>query len=805
MRKTQRLELCKPGWYRAGLILVLGAMILAGLTPFFSTSAFAWTPTGNLATGRSGHTATMLPDGSVLVAGGGNATTDFASCELYNPAFGFWSLNGHLEQARTDHTATLLPTGKVLMAWGITSNGFPSIPCELYDPSVGTSIPTACISRERVGHTATLLADGKVLFVGGEDGNANFPIDELYDPATDTWTALSGSERAFHTATLLSNGKVLVAGGTSTGGVLSTCKLYDPATRTWTSTGNMSSERALHTATLLQNNRVIVTGGYDWRSVAFSDTYNPLTGNWGGWYEYGSLENNAGRFGHTATLLADGELLLTGGVSDYNYASLYSSCLLFYPPWLAGENLATARVGHTATLLQNGKVLVAGGDNGTVAFSSCELFDPTTGSLTVNITPSAATSAGAQWNVDGGAWKNSGETITGLSTGYHKINFKTLPQWACQSQSVYISAGQTTTVGADYYQLAWLTVNISPPDAASQASWGSSAPPYGPFTSSATIAYRAGTCTISFSSVYGYDYPPARTVTLLPGQTTTINVAYTPWPSLKVLLEPADMASQDWILDGHYQIYNGRVVYPGAGTHTVSFTYVSGWIAPATRTVVLSSGQTVVRGIYTRPGSVSIDFTPAEAVTAGAQWQLDGGSWNNSGAILSGLAAGQHTVRFNTVPGWSIPPACSVRVYPEQTSTRTIRYFPRPQGTLSVTINPASAVTAGAQWRVDSGSWQNSGNSIQISPGTHVVTFSLVSGWIKPASRAFYIYSEGARQITSTYAPRRIETSIESSPPSSGNTGSLHTGPSGSETSAAGIVVIRSYPDTTREQSDEEE
>jgi hypothetical protein len=203
------------------------------LLSFLSTVVQAqtnFTSTGSLTTARYNHTATLLPNGLLLVAGGYNYSY-IASSELYNPATGTWATTGSLNTARQNHTATLLPNGLVLVAGG-NDEGGELASCELYNPATGTWTTTGSLNNAREGHTATLLPNGLVLVVAGVYlyNGSGFPliICELYNPATGIWTTIASlsTARDGHTATLLPNGLVLVAGGDDYNSVLASCDLY---------------------------------------------------------------------------------------------------------------------------------------------------------------------------------------------------------------------------------------------------------------------------------------------------------------------------------------------------------------------------------------------------------------------------------------------------------------------------------------------------------------------------------------------------------------------------------------------------
>ena len=363
--------------YPFRLIMVLVGLISVAtfvLEPVAHAQASGdWMPTGSLNIPRNNHTATLLPNGKVLVVGGANGAG--SSAELYDPATGRWSITGSLLGARSEHTATLLPDGKVLVAGG--GNGGVLNSAEIYDPTSGNWSVTGSLNAARFRHTATLLPDGKVLVAGG---GSPLNTAELFDPNTGTWsiTASLHTGRRYHTATLLPGGKVLVTGG-FTGGftqglcpcidfVTNSAEIYDPVTAKWRVTGNLNLARDSHTATLLQNGKVLIAGGTDgtlidageYIRLASAELYDPATGSW---TVTGSL--HTARYYHTATLLSDEKVLVaTGWITDT--AELYDPAKGI---WSLTANLSTPVALHTATLLLNGNVLVAGGTS--------ELYDPT--------------------------------------------------------------------------------------------------------------------------------------------------------------------------------------------------------------------------------------------------------------------------------------------------------------------------------------------------------------------------------------------------------------------------------------------
>jgi hypothetical protein len=375
---------------KAALRRVLVAGLLSGLAATGplpaqakATDVGAWAPAPNLLEGHVAHTATLLNDGRVLIAGGTHVDgVARARSELFDPRANRWTRAADMIHARAGHAATLLADGNVLVTGGQTGLSIFDdqvlASAEIYHPKTDSWTAVAPMNAPRRMHSSIRLHDSRVLVVGGANAAPGSALPaaeqeqaELYDPQRDRWS-LTGTGLPLlssEAATLMPNGTVLVTGAsTGTGFATTRAELFDPATSRWQpTTWPMATPRYGHTATLLPDGKVLLVGGYTTQQQLSGGVVYPV-GELLTTSEMFDLRGNTGirvgysripRFEHTATLLRNGTVLVVGSA----YASNADS-QIFDPKnteqW-ASTGLTMDRYLHTATMLTDGRVLIAGG------------------------------------------------------------------------------------------------------------------------------------------------------------------------------------------------------------------------------------------------------------------------------------------------------------------------------------------------------------------------------------------------------------------------------------------------------------
>jgi Kelch motif len=368
-------------------LLLVSALCLSGHGMPSTTGPGSVTEIAAMHLARASHSSTLLPNGKVLIAGGfagsGGEYRPYPSAELFDPRTGTFQPVADMSIGRSGHTATLLKNGKVLIVGGWTGRYQLRRSAELYDPATNTFKTTGNLVFERAGNTATLLPDGRVLIAGGEDRQENaLNTAELYDPATGTFaeTGSMADPRGSQTAIALKNGKVLIVGGGSghypSQTIYRSAELFDPATGKFTSAGQMTVPRHKHAAILLASGRVLIVGGSDnrdWRGeYSTAELYDPATNSF---HATGSMSTQRFKLPEAITLLPSGRVLVAGGGP---FAELYDEASGAFTK-VAGT-LGAAHFFASTTLLESGQALITGGyaetNGGLPATPAAWLYQP---------------------------------------------------------------------------------------------------------------------------------------------------------------------------------------------------------------------------------------------------------------------------------------------------------------------------------------------------------------------------------------------------------------------------------------------
>lgn len=357
----------QPGDQFCSIANMYGSLGNADITNINLSCGNKVTAAASMSVPRSGHTATLLANGKVLVAGGDT----LATYELYDPATDSWAAARNLPGSLSGHTANLLQNGKVLVT-GDSGAGSISL---LYDPASDAWTTTLTpMATARSGHVSVVLADGRVLVAGG----ASISSAEIYDPVTGVWSSAGSltlnTANTVKSATLLANGKVLVTKGQLiTGSGLGAAEIYDPASNSWTQTS--SAPNFANSAFALPNGTVLVTTSAS--ATSFALIYDPLTDSWSNFTSAKGFDPATGRvfypYNAGEILLSSPDTLMVtqatiGGSEQYYFTYNFTENI-----WYQGQQV-TARSNYAATALPNGRVLISGGIIGSAVSNLAELY-----------------------------------------------------------------------------------------------------------------------------------------------------------------------------------------------------------------------------------------------------------------------------------------------------------------------------------------------------------------------------------------------------------------------------------------------
>lgn len=322
-------------------------------------------PLPSMRIARMAHSATALPDGRILVAGGfGSDSAHPASAELFDPATSRFLPATAMRTTRYSHTATALADGRILFTGGYGPGGRILRSAELYDPATGRFVDAGALTEPRADHVAVRLADGRVLIAGGMGPDWTYLASaELYDPVTGRSSRVGDMTvpRESHVGVRLANGQVLVVGGhvgrRSAMRLHASAELYDPATATFRRTGDMATPRHKHDAVRVADGRVLVTGGADLRDsdgqYDSTEWYDPATGRF---TQGPRLQRPRYKHARSAVLLRDGRLLVAGGATAAETWDPATGRFTIVP----GAARLPANFSAVAALA-DGRVLVTGG------------------------------------------------------------------------------------------------------------------------------------------------------------------------------------------------------------------------------------------------------------------------------------------------------------------------------------------------------------------------------------------------------------------------------------------------------------
>ncbi len=361
--------------------------------------------------------------------------------------------------------------------------------------------------------------------------------------------------------------------------------------------------------------------------------------------------------------------------------------------------------------------------------------------LSISLAPNVA-----QWRVDQGVWQNSGATVTNLTPGNHAVEYSSVPGYQpAAAETVTLTAGNLTTLQRSYVQYAQLSVTLAPGIAQWRANGGAWQ------SSGATVSLLPGSYTVDYSTVAGYIAPGSETVSLAAGQALAWSRDYVQLAQIAVTLSPG---VGQWRLDGGaWQASGATLANLNPGTHLVDYSSLGGYIAPPSENVVLNSGQTLaLQRAYIQLAAINVTLS-----LSSAQWRIDGGAWQSSGATVANLTPGSHALEYSAAAYYTAPAAETVTLNPGDSLALQRTYVRLAQ--IGVGLSPSTG-----QWRANGGAWQPAGGWLWVPAGTYTIEFSPLAGYTAPPNETVTVDVGGVFATTRYYTSQKPTLQISLQP-----------------------------------------
>lgn len=402
------------------------------------------------------------------------------------------------------------------------------------------------------------------------------------------------------------------------------------------------------------------------------------------------------------------------------------------------------------------------------------VYQVPTAQLRVTLTPYNAATVGARWRLAGeSAWRNSGETVSGITSSSVQVVFQPLAGWdSPTTQTIPLTMSRTNLVtGAYVCKSGSLSVTLFPAEAvAAGAKWRRVGTAAWQDSGAAESAIPPSNAQIEFAPLDDWDSPSTQTLPVVIGQTSVTSATYQrAYGSLCVTITPPEavLSGAKWRRKGTTEWRDSGTTEPGVpcGNYTIEFVYPTDYYRPEPAIIHVGKGSNA----YALPlslvkGSLTVTLSPADL--PGAKWRRVGSTeWLPSGATVS-LPIGFHQIECADVTNWRKPALLNVTILKNTLIQRSLSYT-RVTGSLCVTITPPEAAQAGAAWRrVGTTQWWGSDmTEAVVATGAYEIEFRLKSGWTTPAKQSVTVVGDKLTTASAAYVRNYGSLCVTITPP----------------------------------------